>query len=299
MSDAIDLDGYLAFVRTVETGSITAAARSLGVTRPTLSRQIATLEESLGLALLHRTTRSVMPTPAGQRLYEEAAPHILALTGVERRLLDERDAVAGLLRVTAPPVLASDIGQLLIELRAAHPALRVELIADIRQIDLRAEGVEVAVRAGRVADPDLVQRRLGRSRVSGVASPGYCARADAPASLDELQRHRLLRGFAADGRPQRWWPLLDGGRIPVDGAFACNDQRTLLDAALAGGGVALLSAVSAAEPLADGRLVAVLPEVLGTWLDLHAVFTRRTLQPARVRVFVDALVAWAAGFGEP
>lgn len=290
------LDHHLAFVRTVELGSITAAAESLGIARPTLSRQLAALEASLGLALLHRSTRSVSPTPAGLRLYEEAAPHISALAGVERRLLEERDTVSGLLRVAAPPVLGAPIGGLLIALQAEHPALRVELITDIRHADLRADGIEVAVRAGRVGDPDLVQRRLGRSWVSAVASPGYLRRHGAPTSLDALAGHRLLRGFAADGQPQAWWPLLDGGRVAVGGSFACNDQAALLDAALAGGGIALLSAVTAAGPLGDGRLVAVLPLVLGTRLDLHAVFARRTLQPARVRAFVDALVAWAAGF---
>ncbi len=290
------LEHHLAFVRTVELGSITAAAKALGLARPTLSRQIAALEEALGLALLHRTTRSVTPTPAGQRLYAEAAPHVDALAGVERRLREERDTVSGRLRVSAPPVLGPPIAGLLIGLQAAHPALEVELITDIRHADLRAEGVEVAVRAGRVGDPDLVQRRLGRSWVSAVASPGYLESAGMPEALDDLSRHRLLRGFAADGRPQRWWPLLDGGRVAVGGGFACNDQRALLDGALAGGGIALLSAVTASEPLGDGRLVAVLPLVLGTRLDVHAVFAQRTLLPARVRAFIDALVAWGAAF---
>lgn len=292
----VDLDGYRAFVRTVEAGTITAAAQALGIARPTLSRQLAALEEQLGLALLARTTRSVTPTPAGRRLYAEAAAHVDAIAGIARRLRDERQTVSGRLRVSAPPVLGPAMARLLVELQAEHPALDVELSTDVRHVDLRAEGIDVAVRAGRVGDPELVQRRLGRSRVGAFASPGYLAGAGAPADLDALTEHTLLRGVDRAGRPQAWWPLYDGGRIAVDGRFCSDDQRALLDAALAGGGVALLSAVTADGPTLRGDLVPVLPVILGAPLDLYAVTTRRTLQPARIGAFVEAAVRWAVEF---
>jgi len=293
-----DLDDYRCFATTVRHGSITAAAAELELSRPTLSRRLAALEEGLGLALLHRTTRRVTPTPAGQRLFADIEPLLDRLARIEAELRDERDDAQGLLRVSVPPVIAPDIAGLVVALRRRHPRLEVELLADIRFAELRSEGVEVAVRAGRVADPDLIQRRLVTADVSAVASPGYLERRGTPSRLEDLADHELLRGHAADGAPQRSWPLRDGGRIAVGGAFTTNDQRALLEAALADGGIALLSEVSSERALATGRLVRVLPDTLGATIALHAVYTRRDLQPARVRVFVDALVDWLGARGE-
>ena len=104
-------------------------------------------------------------------------------------------------------------------------------------------------------------------------------------------------GAAPEGGPQRWWPRRDGERVPVEGRFHSDDQAALLEAAIAGAGIAMLSELTAAAPLADGRLVRVLPEILGARIAVHAVFTQRTLQPARVRALVDALARWFAERG--
>jgi DNA-binding transcriptional LysR family regulator len=290
----MNLSHYQAFLRVVEVGSITAAAEGLGVSRPTLSRQLSAFERELGVALLHRSTREVRPTPAGRRLYERARPLLEELSRVDAAAREERDTVAGRLRVSAPPVLAPALSRLLVELRRQHPRLEVTLTADIRWAELRSDEAEVAVRAGRVNDPALIQRRLGSADISAVASPGYLERAGAPPSPEDLAAHQLLRGFGPEGEPQESWPLRGGGWLPVGGAFACNDQLALLEAALAGGGIALLSEVTAGRALAAGRLVRVLPERVGAELTLRAVYARRTLQPARVRTFVDALVTWFA-----
>lgn len=294
-----DLGEYLLFATTVELGSITAAATALGLSRPTLSRRLAALEERLGLALLHRTTRRLAPTPAGRRLYDRMRPLLEEMRHVEAQLVEERDAVTGRLRVSAPPVLAPELARLLVGLRREHPGLEVDLVADIRWVDLRTDAIDVAVRAGRIRDRDLVQRRLATADVSAVASPGYLARRRAPAQVEELAAHALLRGHGPDGAPQSWWPLRNGERVAVSGGFTSNDQLALREAALADGGVALLSEVEGEAALADGRLVRVLPEVLGTPIRLHAVYARRRLQPARVRVFVEALVTWFADRASP
>lgn len=290
----MNLDDYHLFVRTVETGSITAAATALGLTRPTLSRRLSALEAQLGLALLHRTTRQVTVTPAGQRLFERMRPLVDDICRVEAMVRDERDEVSGRLRVSTPPVIAPIICEVLLDLARVHPELRIELLADIRWVDLRTEDIDVALRAGRVKDRDLVQRRLASADASAVAAPAYLERYGAPENLEALASHTLLRGWAPEGAPQRWWPLRNGGRVPVDGSFATDDQHTLRAAALAGAGIALLSEVTSADDLTAGRLVRVLPDELGARVFLHAVFARRTLQPARVRVFVDALARWFA-----
>ena len=288
----MDLTLYQLFATTVQRGTVTAAAEALGLSRPTLSRRLSELEAQMGLALLHRSTRAVSPTPAGRRLYEQVSPLLEDLARVEAGLREERDGVSGTLRVSAPPVLAPALTRLLVELQAQHPALSVELLADTRWVELRSDGVEVAVRAGRITDPALIRRRLGSSDVSAVASPRYLARRGAPESLGALSQHRLLLNHGPEGEATRWWPLRDGGKIAVSGGFLCNDQPSILEAALAGAGIGLLSAMSFGPALAEGRLVRVLPDQLGTRLHLHAVLARRTMQPARVTAFVAALVRW-------
>ncbi len=293
----VDLNAYRAFVLAVDHGSITEAARALGVSRPTLSRQLSAFEEGLGLALLHRTTRRVTPTPRGRRLYDQLRPLIDDAERIEERLREERTDAVGWLRVSVPPIIAVDILPTFEQLRARHPRLRVELLADVRWADLHADRIDVAVRAGRGGDPSLVQRRLGMRDVYAAASPAYLDRCGRPESIDALMDHRVLRGHDPRGEAQTSWPTRQGGRVAIDGDFVSNDQRVLLEAALAGAGIALLSDVSAAHPVAQGRLERVLPEVLGTALVLHAVFARRTLQPASVRLCIDALVGWASRGG--
>jgi DNA-binding transcriptional LysR family regulator len=284
----------VAFAATVREGSISAAAKSLGLSRPTLSRRLSTLEQRLGVALLHRSTRRVRPTPAGERLFARAAPALDALSAAAQAVRDEGEHVTGLVRVSVPPVLAPDLAVELTRLQRTHPDLRIALHAEVGWADLRADGVELAVRAGRLVDPELVQRRLGSADISAVAAPELLARVGTPDTPGGLAGMPLLLGPAGGSGHQRWWPLRGGGRVPVGGRFRCNDQRALLAAAVAGAGVALMSEDTAAADLTSGRLVRVLPAHVGTTMDLHLVFTRRTLQPARVRVAAAALVAWAA-----
>lgn len=293
----MDLNAYRAFVLAVERGTITDAAADLGVSRPTLSRQLAALEERLGLALLHRTTRQVKVTPRGRELYEQLRPLIDGVDGVEARLREERTEPVGWLRVSVPPIIATDILPTLERLRAAHPRLSVEMLGEIRWADLHADRVDVAVRAGRVGDASLVRRRLGARDVYAVASPEYLARNGTPETVSALERHDLLRGHDPHGGAMTSWPTWKGGRVPVTGRFVSNDHRVLMEAALSGSGIALLSDVAAGRHVADGALVRVLPEEIGVELILHAVFARRTLQPASVRACIDALVQWAQSGG--
>ncbi len=293
----MDLNAYRAFVLAVERGTITDAAAELGVSRPTLSRQLAALEEGLGLALLHRTTRQVKVTPRGRELYEQLRPLIDGVDGIEARLHEERAEPVGWLRVSVPPIIATDILPTLESLRRAHPRLSVEMLGEVRWADLHTDRVDVAVRAGRVGDASLVRRRLGARDVYAVASPEYLERHGTPITSSDLKTHDVLRGHDPHGDAATSWPTWTGGRIPVEGRFVSNDHRVLMEAALSGAGIALLSDVSAGRHVDAGRLVRVLPDEVGVELTLHAVFARRTLQPAAVRACIDALVQWAQSGG--
>lgn len=286
----MDLIALQNLVVTVELGSITAAADALGLSRPTLSRRLARLEEEAGLPLLHRTSRAVQPTVAGRRLVDGARPLLAELEDLGRRLVDERDSVAGPLRVSVPPILADEVARVLVSLRERHPALEVDLHAGIDRVDLMDAGVDVALRAGRLRESDLTGRRLLSTPVLAVATPATLDRDGWPSTLDDLAAHTLLRDVDGSGSARRRWPLRNGGALSVEGAFVCNDQAALLAATLAHGGIALLTGVSVRDALGQGRLVPVLPQEIGSTLHLHAVYAGRP-PPARVRAFIDAVVA--------
>nr|WP_269744753.1 LysR family transcriptional regulator [Plesiocystis pacifica] len=288
----MDLLACRQLLEVVETRSISEAAKRLGVSRPALSRRLSALEQQLGLALLHRTTREVRPTAAGRRLVARVAPLFAELDAVKAELAAERDEVVGRLTVSVPPPIANEVGALVARLQDEHPKLEVALSADAMEADLRAGDIEVALRAGTLTDADLVCRYLTRRPVRAVASPAYLARAGALAGVDDLSARRLLLNAGRDGAPNRRWPLLSGGWVEVSGCLASNSQQAVLSACLRGGGVALLSEVSYGPPLARGELELVLPELVGASLTLHAVTAQRTLQPARVRAFIDAAARW-------
>ncbi len=288
----MDLLACRQLLTVVETRSISEAAKILGLSRPALSRRLSALEHQMGLALLHRSTREVRPTAAGRRLVARVAPLFAELDTVEAEMAAERDEVVGRLTVSVPPPIANQIGALTTELQAKHPKLEVFVCAEVGMADLRTGEIEVALRAGPLTDADLICRYLTHRPVRAVASPAYLAGAAPLEQLDDLGAQRVLLNAGSDGVPTRRWPLLQGGWVEVSGRFSSNDQQAVLSACTGGGGVALLSEVSYGPALAGGELEIVLPELVGTSLTLHAVTARRTLQPARVRAFIDEAARW-------
>ena len=286
------LDTYQAFVQVVEQGSLSAAARALGVPRPTVSRRLARLEERLGERLVQRGARQAVITRAGQELYQQIRGPLGVLLAAEQAVRDRSEAPRGLLKVAMPPLLAAPLAPALVALQALHPHLAVEVFTETRFVDLAAEGFDVALRAGVLRTPALVQRRLHTMQVGLYAAPRYLEAHGTPRTVGALAQHRLLRGHTATDTPRTHWPLVDGGTVPVDGDFVTNDRELLRAACAAGHGLALLSDI----PAVPAPLVPVLPRV-GARLGLYVVYPDRPLLPPRTRVFVDAMVRFfAEGF---
>ncbi len=281
---------YEAFAAVVEARSISASARRLGIPRPTIGRRLRRLEEELGVQLLLRSTRKVVPTPAGERLYARVRPLLDAFRAAERDLLDEAAEPRGVLRVSVPPLIAPTLAPVCAHLHACHPLLTIDVSGTLRLVELDEDGYEVALRTGSPRDASVVSKRLFPSRVSAVASPAYLACAQSLVDEDDLVKHALLLGHTADGRPRRFWPRLAGDRIAVNGRFIAGDRTLLKAMALAGRGIALLSAVNCQDAIDGGRLVRVLDDIIGTEVSLSVVYARRSFVPPRVRVFVDAVV---------
>lgn len=290
-------EGYESFVGVVQAGSISAAARQLGVPRETLSRRLQRLEERLGVRLIHRSTRQLDLTPAGEVLFGRVRPLVLAAREAAAAVRSLDGVPRGLLRVSVPP---GGGGLFLAEVArgflAAHPEVELELLATTRHVDLIAEGFDVALRAGEVRDERLVARRLAQVRLVAVAAPAYLARRGAPCGLSELADHALLLGMAAGEARAHHWPTLAHGPLEVRGRLSCNDLLVLRELACAGEGIALLPEGLIREALSSGALKPVLPDLLGATTSTWAVFVERAFMPPKVRAFVDHLVAQVPRF---
>jgi DNA-binding transcriptional LysR family regulator len=288
-------EGLEGFVEVVAQGSVTSAARSLGVPRPTLSRQLARLEDRMGVRLLHRSTRRLVLTRAG----EELLPRARRIVDDARAALDavrRHDNVPrGRLRVTVPPAHDGFLAAPLASFAIAYPAVSLEIEATSRVVDLVAEGFDLALRGGASAPPDHVRRMLLRTPSVAVASPAYLDRAGRPLTPEDLAAHALVLGVDATGAREAWWPLLPTGRVRVAGTFVANDVVLRRGAAEAGLGIALVPSLTARAALATGALEVVLPGVLGQPAGLALVYPERALLLPAVRAFVDHLTAWAAG----
>ncbi|MEW6642722.1 MAG: LysR family transcriptional regulator [Pseudomonadota bacterium] len=285
------------FIRVVERGSLSAAARDLHLGQPTVSERIDRLEQQLGVRLLARTTRSVTTTEAGERFYErakgavEAADDALAAAGA-------RDgALSGTLRIAAPHGLGEvTLPPLLIRFQAQHPQLAIDLTLNDRFVEPVVEGVDLSLRIGAISDGHFVARHIGPVERVMLAAPAYLARIAAPRTPDELIAHPFIRiaGLAPHNRLRLTGP--DGAAIeaPIRTAFRANHWRPLRDALLAGAGIGALHRTVCAAEITDGRLVPVLPDYRFTPLDVHALYPASPHVPMKTRALLEMLTRHAA-----
>lgn len=295
------LDDLFALARVIELGSFAAAARELGVPTSTLSRAVQRLEASMSVRLLHRTTRSVRVTEEGAELHQRVAPALLVLRDAVRDVEASESVPRGRLRVTAPAdIAATFIADVIGDFTRTHPEVDVELVITQRLVDLVAEGVDLAVRAGVLRDSSLISRRLGTVHAWLCASPDYLARRGVPRTLAAVPEHELVLFRPNRGRAR--WVLHSGSRkatLDVRGRIACDDFTFVRAALVAGAGLGLLPAPSAARDIAEGKLVHVLGAHAGDLGALHLVYPSSRHLPAKVTAFRDFLVERFASYCEP
>lgn len=284
-------EGFEDFVAVVENGSVAAAARRLGIPRPTLSKRLTRLEENLGVRLVHRSTRRLVLTEAGQKLFLRARRIVAEARAAREEVARLDDTPRGLLRVSVPHGRSMAwLDVLVLEFLTRYPEVSLEIVATSRHVDLVAEGVDVALRGGVVADESLIGRTLTRTDSAPVASPAYLARHGVPTTPEDLDVHECLLGFASGESPERSWPLRGGGSVKVQGRLATNDLGTRQALAVAGQGITLLPLRFAADDLDSGRLVPVLEGQIGIEGAITAVWVERDFVDAKVRAFVDLVV---------
>jgi DNA-binding transcriptional LysR family regulator len=283
------------FARVVGTGSLSAAARDLGLSPALVSRRLAALEGRLGVRLINRTTRTLRLTDEGAQYYESCSRILGEIVEADAAVSAGRVEPQGVLRIAMPAAFGHlHVAPLVPRFAARYPKVQLALSLSDRNISLIDEGFDLAIRIAELEDSSLAARKLAPNRRVVCASPAYLARHGTPRSPEELARHNCLTtDFTMSwdykdpaGRP---------GSVRVAGRYACDNWEVLREWALAGLGVALKSTWDVRHQLEDGSLVPLLP---GYTFDedvaIYAVYPHRRYLPAKTRAFVEFL---AESFG--
>ena len=289
----MDLNRAATFLRVVESGGFTAAAIALGLPTSSVSRSVAKLEEDLGVILLERTTRRVALTAVGRAYFERVRE---ALTG-----LDEATAVAldaarephGVVRIAVPPDFAPALAPVIAKFLRTYPKIRIELAASARAAELVGEHVDLGIAVGRLPDSSLMSRRIGETAHHLYAAPSYLEARGRPRVIADLVRHDAILMRRGDDR----WELTGPGGVEsvhVTGIIAADHLGFVVDATLAGLGIALLPAFSAATHLQSGALVQVLSRFSATF-QLQLLTHAARLLPHRVALLRDFLAEHLSG----
>ncbi|MEO1281691.1 MAG: LysR family transcriptional regulator [Pseudomonadota bacterium] len=287
------LDAMAAFTRVVSEGSFAAAARAKGVTRSALSKAVMSLEDDLGVRLLDRTTRRVSATEAGLAYYERALQILADVAETDAQVAQLHGTPTGVLKVNAPMTFGTMyLAEIVSDFVNANPAIKVELMLSDRFVDPIAEGLDVTLRVGKLADTSLIARKLAVTQMLVVASPDYLAAAGIPETPEALVAHQCL-AYGHTTTLQRWRlsDTADQSSYPITSRLCANNGEVLLKAAIGGQGLAFLPSFMVAGGLNSGLLATVLDSYVDRTLDIHALYAPNRYLAAKSRLFIDALVA--------
>ena len=290
-----DFASLNAFAAVVEHRSFVRAAAHLGITPSALSQTIRQLEERLSVRLLNRTTRSVAPTTAGERLYLRLRPAVDELDAAVAEAASTRDRPAGMLRINAPRTAAMRlIAPRLGRFHRDNPGVILDVTVDDALTDIVAGRFDAGLRLGELLEKDMVAIRLtGEMEMMAVASPDYLARHGTPQTPDELHDHACLNWrWPTDGSLYRW-EFEEGGRefeISVNGPVIANEVELVLQGALQGLGIAYTSHDWIQGWLKEGKLVRILERYSPRFPGLYLYHPSRRQQPPALRAFIDCLL---------
>lgn len=280
------------FVRVVETGSFSKAAREFATTQPTVTKQVAAIEARLKVRLLNRNTRGVSLTEAGTLYYDKCKTIVREMEEADNIVRLRQAQAQGLLRIGSSVAFGRRVVvPLALEFMAQHPQLQVDLSFEDRYTDLVAQGIDVAIRLGKLADSSLGARFLGTNPWLMVASPRYLKKHGTPRRPADLSAHDTLIYSSVQGNDV--WrvvpPKGEAVTVPVSGRLRSNNLSAVLAAARSHLGIAALPWYVAADSLAGGRVVEVLKGHGLPEQEIHAVFPSPKLVPGKVQAFVAFL----------
>ncbi|MRW86645.1 LysR family transcriptional regulator [Pseudoduganella sp. FT26W] len=283
-----------AFVTIVDKGTISAAAVALGTTPSVLSRAVARLEARLGVQLMRRTTRRLSVTEAGNLYLEQARSAFGLIADAERAIQGQGGALSGKVRISVPTTYGHyRLPAMLRGFMERHPQVDIELSINNRNVDLVAEGYDMAIRLGELADSGLAAKRLGDEAVCLVASPDYLHRAGIPQTLHELAGHTCLPFIMpSTGRLAPWLFRVNGEDVnwlPIPRMQVADDVLGVVSLAQQGLGICQTYHFVAEERLRNGQLVEVLPALRGRSKPFSLIYPPHRRISAAVRALIDAL----------
>ncbi|MFC6123000.1 LysR family transcriptional regulator [Phytobacter sp. SCO41] len=279
----------MTYNRICELGSLSAAARSLGISRPMVSRYLDEMEKWAGARLIHRSTRRLTLTPAGEKILEKTRQLASLSQDIEGDAT--RLTPSGTLRIACAHFTATHLlGPVIPAFLARYPALRIEVDINNQPVSLVGERIDLAIRITNSPEPGVIARALGECRSVLCASPGYLARAGQPETLDDLAQHNCLHYSRFSGQS---WTFRDPEKgtvaVAVNGNFSAGISSLLCDMAMADVGLALVPEIEARMGLQSGRLVSVLPQLEPQPLGIYGLYQSRDHQHAALGLFLDAL----------
>ena len=291
----LDLLHLRAFARIADLGSVSGAARSLGMPKSSVSRSLARLEDAVGTALIERSTRHLRLTDAGLLLHRHAARILDDVNEAENAVGGLIGRPSGTLRVSVGFTFAAGpLAPMLPAFLARYPEVRVVLTVDNRSVDLLTEQIDVAIRIGPLQNSELIARKLGTIELWPCASPAYLAKRGTPATVDDLLHHTLIAHL--DRRVATRMRTASGEvhEIEIEPGTVIPEPAVTKIMLLGGAGIGWLPDFDARDALAAGTLVRVLPDHSSDGVDVHALYPSHRSLSAKVRVFIDALAAHMA-----
>lgn len=285
------------FVAVVENDGFSAASRVLGISKSAVSKRINQLENHLGVRLLHRTTRKLSLTEAGERYFEHAAQALTAAGQAEDAVTELQGEPQGKLKISSPMSFGRlHVAPLIPIFTKRYPKILIDLVMDDRNIDLVAEGFDLAIRSGDMPASTLIARKLAPLRQVLCASPDYIDRYGMPVTPSELsERNCILFSYSGDANE---WTLIKDGKseaVLVSGSYRVNNSEAILVALREGIGIGRLPTFVAGPDLREGNLVRILESYNIPDHTFYAVFPERQYLPAKVRAFLDFSINYFGG----
>ena len=285
------------FSAVVKNGSFTAAAEILGKSRPVVSKQVSLLEQHLGVQLLHRTTRHLHLTHAGEVFASYSHRIMSDVREAEQSVLPLQNEPQGQLRISAPESLAiSLLPEVLLSFQQQFPRIELDIHVSGRLVNLVEEGIDVSLRVGELEDSSLIARRLMPCGFHACASPEYLKKHGKPKYPRELERHNCLI-YSQSPHPDNWLFRDDQGEsisIKVNGNLRSDTGNILMNAALNGNGIFIGPTFMIASAIEEGRLETILDQYTPVTTGLYAVYPYSKLVSTKVRAFVDFIVgSWS------
>lgn len=284
------------FTTIVQRGSLSAAAEVLNMSRAMVTRYLNQMESWSGARLLHRSTRRLSLTPAGEHALARCQQLLALAEEIEQSNQPDGEALAGLLRISCSLSLGQSVlVSAITAFQQRHPRVRIDLHISNQRVNLVEERIDLALRITSQLEPNLIARRLHACESVICVSPAYLAREGTPQQPGDLTRHNCLT-YSHFGK-SLWYFSQAGEKdaVAVSGNLSANDSIMLLSATLAGAGISMQPAHSAGPLLASGTLVALFPDYQLDELGIYALYASRQHQSPRLRALLDFLADWFAG----